>query len=168
MLFFSLFPKRKKKNITGSTHTHTPASLLPPQRVQRVIGVGSRSWERERLCGSGPIYRKIHTIEMKSRSSHDPVKSGFRVYAISLLSSTKFKMCWGCEKQRCTQPNRMSRAELLVVDTKQKFPGNTQNDASNTDRKREKKSNEKTMLIDKPVLSQRTRHTLTAKSMEKE
>jgi hypothetical protein len=31
-----------------------------------------------------------------------------------------------------------------------------------------KKSNEKTMLIDKPVLSQRTRHTLTAKSMEKE
>lgn len=137
--FFLFSPKGKKtKNnrINQHTHTHTPASLLPPQRVQRVIGVGSRSWGG---CGSGPIYRKIHTIEMKSRSSHDPVKSGFRVYAISLLSSTKFKICWGCEKQRCTQPNRMSRAELLVVDTKQKFPGNTQNDASNTDRKREKK-----------------------------
>lgn len=64
---------------------------------------------------------------MKSRSSHDPVKKrAASVYAISLLSKYKVQIELGLwEKKKKRRWNRMSLL-LLVVDTKQKFPGNTQ------------------------------------------
>lgn len=53
-------------------------------------------WERP------DSYRKIHTIEMKSRSSHDSLPPMRFLFFFSFdFVSTKFKQnkVWGCEKQ---------------------------------------------------------------------